>query len=262
MSLRRIAERILEDRTRRRTLPSGVGGLPIVVSSAGGLGLLLKPMGKVDPALFATARALVRPGDTVWDIGANCGLFAFAAAGLAGNGGQVVAFEPDVTLVSLLRRSQQMQPPRAAKVMIVPCGVAGATGIRSFAIARRARASNALAEYDHSRQGGARELQTILCLGADACLEMLPPPRVVKIDIEGAEVEMLNGAERLLGAVRPVLAVEVGPDNVAELTSILAAHRYALFDGPAGLASGEEIGAAVWNTIGVPREFVQRYQKP
>jgi FkbM family methyltransferase len=262
MPLRNFAERILRDRTRRRTLPQSVGGLPVLVSSAGGLALLLKPMEQVDPELFATARALVRPGDTVWDMGANCGLFTFAAAGIAATGGQVIAFEPDTSLVALLRRSQQMQPGRAAAVSIVPCGVAGVTGLRSFAVAARARASNALAEYGRSQQGGARELQTIMCLGADACLEMLPRPDVLKIDIEGAEVELLEGATRLLGTARPVIAVEVGPANVGQVTAIFARYGYMLFDGPAGLASGRQIGTAVWNTIGVPQEKASNFLRP
>ena len=86
--VRQIAERVLRDRTRLRRLPSDFGSLPIIVSSAGGLGQMLRPLAEVDPDLFATAKALVRAGNTVWDIGANVGLFTVAAAACAGGGGQ------------------------------------------------------------------------------------------------------------------------------------------------------------------------------
>ena len=258
-ALRAAAERLMRDRTRRRILPSGVGGLPIIVSSAGGIGVLFKPMTEVDPELFATVQALVRPGHTVWDIGANVGLFSFAAAGLAGPEGQVCSFEPDTSLVALLRKSQRLQPDRAAKITIVPCGVAGATGIRSFSIASRARASNALTDYGNSQMGGVRETQTIVCLSADALLDMLPHPQVVKIDVEGAEVELLKGASKLLGIARPSLAIEVGPANCSDVTTILNANSYAMFDGPSGLQSKLEVQQAVWNTIAIPRELIGRF---
>jgi FkbM family methyltransferase len=246
-ALRTVAERLLRDRTRRRMLP-------IIVSSAGGMGILFKPMTAVDPELFATVRALVKPGHTVWDIGANVGLFTFAAAGIAGAAGKVFSFEPDTSLVALLRQSRGLQPERAANVTIVPCGVAGATGIRSFSIASRARASNALSDYGNSQMGGVRETQTIVCFSADALLDNIAAPDVVKIDVEGAEVELLCSASKLLGSVRPSLAVEVGPDNASAVTSILNEHGYTLFAGPDGYLNRTPIRDATWNTIAIPSE--------
>lgn len=252
--LRTVAERLLRDRTRRRLLPGDAGGLPIIVSSAGGMGILFKPMTAVDPELFETVRALVRPGDTVWDIGANVGLFTFAAAGIAGAAGKVFSFEPDTSLVALLRKSRSLQPERAANITIVPCGVAGATGIRSFSIASRARASNALSDYGNSQMGGVRETQTIVCFSADALLESLPAPHVVKIDVEGAEVELLKSASKLLGSARPSLAIEVGPDNARAVTQILNEHAYTLFDGPSGYRDRKPVQDAAWNTIAIANE--------
>jgi FkbM family methyltransferase len=51
------------------------------------------------------AAETVGPGNTVWDIGANLGLFGFAAAVAAGPSGRVLAVEPDTALAGLLRRS-------------------------------------------------------------------------------------------------------------------------------------------------------------
>ena len=109
--LRRLTERITRDWTLRRQLPQDFGGVPILVTPSAGLRYLARSMNDVDPVLMNLVKEFVRPGSVVWDIGANVGLFTFAAASLAGPGGQVMAMEPDAWLVQLLRRSAKLQPP-------------------------------------------------------------------------------------------------------------------------------------------------------
>ena len=88
-------------------------------------------MATADPPLLRNVQELVRPGDVVWDIGANIGLFTFAAAALAGVGGKVVAFEPEVWLVQVLRRSSRLQAPDSAPVTIIPAAVASQVAFTS-----------------------------------------------------------------------------------------------------------------------------------
>ena len=83
--LRRIAEVLLGRITVRRRLPEAVGGGVVIANpKMAGLRYLLRPSKKLDEALFRIVRVLVKPGDVVWDIGANVGLFAASAAGLSG----------------------------------------------------------------------------------------------------------------------------------------------------------------------------------
>src|ERR1019366_8153086 len=74
-------------------------------ASEGGLKYLRPRLGGINPILLGLVEEVVSPGDVIWDIGANLGLFTFAAAVAAGGNGHVLAIEPDALLVGMLRRS-------------------------------------------------------------------------------------------------------------------------------------------------------------
>lgn len=251
---------MVEQATRRlsyqRRLPAEFGGVPLVVSPSAGLRYLLKPMSAVDPALLRNVQELVRAGDVVWDIGANIGLFAFAATARAGRGGAVVAFEPDTWLVQLLRRSARLQNGAGAPVTIVPAAVAAEVDLRRFLIASRSRASNSLSGYGHSQQGDTAEEHIVPTFNLDWLLAKFPAPNVLKCDVEGAEVEVFAGQARLLDEVRPVIVCEVGRESSPRMTQIFHAGRYRLYDGQGSLRNAAPVPEAVWNTIAIPEERV------
>ena len=105
---RHLLERVSRNVVLRRELPAGVGNGRIFVSPDASLKFWRHDLNKTDPLLFNWAKEFVRPNDVIWDIGANVGLFAFAAANLAGPGGHVVAIEADIWLVhkAFVRRQQ------------------------------------------------------------------------------------------------------------------------------------------------------------
>lgn len=253
-SIRSLIEKASRSLSFRRKLPKEFSSVPIVVSPSAGLKYLFKPMSKVDPTLFRCVREIVRPGDVVWDIGANIGLFAFAAASISGSTGSVVAFEPDVWLVQLLRRSQTLQPPSSARIMVVPIAVASQVALRQFEIAVRSRASNALAGYGHSQTGGVAEVQMVPAFNLDWLLSGLPEPAVIKCDVEDAELEVFRDQVKIFSEIRPIVLCEVGEQSSAEITHLLLEHDYALFDGEISLIGASEIPRATWNTVAVPRE--------
>lgn len=98
------------DRTFGRRLPAHLGGLKFFPSTEGGLKLLRRDLAKADQTLTRFAMRHVRPDQTVWDVGANVGLFTFIAAGLAGPAGRILAVEADAWLVGNLRRSARANP--------------------------------------------------------------------------------------------------------------------------------------------------------
>lgn len=251
--LRNLAERWSRGRIVRRRLPAEHGGHALFVSPDAALRLWRRDLGAMDPLLLRLAAELTRPGDTVWDIGANVGLFAFAAAFAAGRAGRVVAVEADDWLAALVRRSAASAGSAYAPVDVLAAAVADRAGVLDLHIASRGRAGNHLGLVAGSTQtGGSREARKVPAVTLDGLLDAFPPPRVLKIDVEGAEALCLRGAGRLLAEVRPVLLCEVAEENAAEVGARLRDHRYALHDAAAPPGSRPFLQAPVWSTLAVP----------
>jgi FkbM family methyltransferase len=249
--LRSFLEKATRSSSFRRALPTHLGGTSIYVSGSAGLKYLFRPMEFVDPALCELAQEFVARDHVVWDVGANIGLFSFASAHLAGQGGKVFAFEPDVWLVQLLRRSVSIQPSSSASVQVVPAAVAGSCDMRTFNIAVRSRATNSLAGYGHGQTGGIAEQQTVMTVSLDWLAERLPLPDVIKIDVEGAELEVLSGALGLLRKKSPVILCEVCSERSQEVTELLKGAGYCIYDGEALPAKRQEVAAAPWSTVAI-----------
>lgn len=229
---RRAAERISRGIVIKRHLPARFGRQPVFVSPDAML-KLWKPrsLDQAGHELFAWAAEFVVPGDVVWDIGANVGLFSFAAAAQAGPQGHVIAIEPDSWLVGLLRRSAGEHIAHRARVDVIPLAVAERFGIERFSVAQRGRASNFLADHVGSSQsGGSRRIDLVPAAPLDWLVLSLPPPTVLKIDVEGSEVDVLRGGEKLLKEKPPLILIEVSETNAAAVESILVRHGYALYD--------------------------------
>jgi FkbM family methyltransferase len=229
--LRRLLERVARESVLRRSLPAEFHGRTIYLSADARLAYLFRSVGGAERRLLEWARELVGPGDSVWDVGANCGVFALAAAVRAGRTGSVVAIEPDPFLAALIRRSADRLGAPDARLEVVEVAVAEKPGRAGLHVARRGRASNWLTGSSPSSQaGGSRTRVEVELATLDGLLEHREPPTLVKIDIEGSEARALGGADRLLGEIRPILLMEVSARCREEVAKRLKSNGYQLFD--------------------------------
>jgi FkbM family methyltransferase len=207
---------------------------------------------KFATGLLMNATETVKPGNVVWDVGANMGLFSFASAGLAGPSGRVYAFEPDTTLVRLLRKSALLNPA-VAPVEVIPCAVYDSVSLLRFNIAQRARASNFLDGFGYSQTGGVREAQTVPSVSLDWTAERIPPPDVLKIDVEGAELGVFRGGVKMLEAKRPIVLFEsfVGASQ-DEITQLLHRLGYTLYNCDLPVADRVPLKKAAVSTLAIP----------
>ena len=139
---------------------------------------------------------LVRPGQVVWDVGANVGFYTLLASRLVGPTGQVVAIEPLPANVTLLRRHIQINFLR--NVAVVEAAVADRLGEGSF----KAGENSSTGSLSDQQDGFRVRLVTLDSLIAD---NALPLPNLIKMDIEGGEVTAILGASKLLSSQRPIL---------------------------------------------------------
>lgn len=250
IGLRHLSEQFSHRYVARRHLPPPFKPIPFYVSSEGGLKYLRRSVAHVDRELLALVAEFVQRDSVVWDIGANVGLFSFAAAAASGPKGQVIAVEPDSWLVDLLRRSSALDGDRAP-VVVVPVAVSDQSGFATFHIASRSRATNYLDGYGSPDSGGSRDRQVVPTIDIDSLGRHFPWPDILKIDVEGAELLALTGAKDAL-AHRPVLICEVTKANSAEVTALLHAAGYRLFDGLCPAAARGEVDMATFQTLAQP----------
>lgn len=250
---RRLLERAVRGTVLRRTLPAGFRSQPLYVSPDARLAYLFRSLGGAERRLLEWANELVGPGEVVWDVGANCGVFGIAAAVRAGSTGSVVAVEPDPFLADLLARSRDALGARDAGFDVVRAAVAERSGTSSLHVSARGRAASWLDGSRPSTQtGGSRGRQSVEVVTLDELLRSRRPPTLVKIDVEGSEARVLTGAERLLGEVRPTLLVEVSSAVAGTVGRILEANRYQLFDARMNPADRTRLDLPAPDTLAIP----------
>nr|WP_148590313.1 FkbM family methyltransferase [Aquisphaera giovannonii] len=191
-------------------------------------------LGRFEPYSVSVFRAAIRPGDVVVDVGANIGFFTTLFARLAGPGGRVVAFEPDPDNLRLLR-GNVASLTGAAEVTLIEAAVGAERGTASFSFDRATGATGhlgATATMGGTLYGdGTPQVKETPVETVDAVADRLGVrPAVIKLDIEGGELDALRGARSTLVAHRPVVVSELGGEGGREVLSLLESAGYRLWN--------------------------------
>lgn len=152
------------------------------------------------PGKAACLPQLIKRGAVVWDIGAHCGYTALVESAAVGDSGKVFAFEPNPRNRRLLELHLRWN--RATNTTVFPYAMSGADGEMSFGWDESQRASSIASHLGGSGwKVPVRHIDGLIASGA------LPAPDFLKIDVEGAEVDLLRGATKLLSSDRPLAIV-------------------------------------------------------
>jgi FkbM family methyltransferase len=174
-------------------------------------------------------------GDVVLDIGSNIGIFATMMGAKVGRAGRVFAFEPSPKIAADLRRVLALN--ELSQVTVVEAAASNRSGEATFCEIQEAdvrRESSHLS--DPLLDSASRELKqhaTVVktLVIDDFVAEHALRPVLMKIDVEGAEFLVLEGAEKTIGACKPKLVIEIHPNSEgvfdhARLTAYLKRFGY------------------------------------
>lgn len=152
-----------------------------------------------------TVQAQLKSGDTFLDIGANFGLHTLHAAKRVGSQGSVFAFEPVPKNLRLLQRNVTLTNVQA-QTQIVPAAVSNQPEpTLEFYVPGDEVAVTASLQSTQNTQ----KIQVKNVRLDDFWVSINQPIHLIKIDVEGAELDVLRGAKTVLQTWHPILLIEV-----------------------------------------------------
>jgi FkbM family methyltransferase len=158
---------------------------------------------------YQVMTSLLPPGGTFVDVGANFGTFSLLASRLAGASGHVIAIEPQARLSSMIRKSAELSGVTNCEVMQVACG-------------REKSTLELLVPSDDSGRAGFYSGFSGRMKHATEKVDVIPLDSLdlenvsmIKIDVEGSEMDVLDGAVATLQRRKPALMIELNPWSAA-----------------------------------------------
>jgi FkbM family methyltransferase len=201
-------------------------------------------LGNFKAELQAFMASNLKTGNVFLDVGANVGFFSLLAARLVGPTGKVFSFEPLAENVSRLK--ENIRRNQFLNIEVIPHALGVRNEERTFQVSERptwgkleSTDSQLPDKYLFDTKVTVRRLDDLLADG------VLQPPHFVKIDVEGAEIEVIEGARETLLKHRPVLMIEMHGTARPLLSTFTTIGYYAL-----PLESRfDNVSQAYWNAM-------------
>ncbi len=199
-----------------------------------GIDLTIYLLGAFERPTLRALESLVEPGATVLDVGANVGAHTLHLARLVGEKGRVIAFEPTDFAIAKLRANLRANPHLESRVDVQ----------QVFLVAREDGAMvktlgsswpvDGTTPDDVQMGSRAMGVSGAASSTVDAVMAAASEPdvRLIKMDVDGHELEVLEGAQSLLRRRRPIIVMELAPyvfrppEGFDEMVNLLARAGY------------------------------------
>ncbi len=152
-------------------------------------------------------RRILRPGMTIFDIGGNIGYYPLMELSLLAGSGKMVVIEPSPDNVVLLRRNLALNG--YTEVPVLPAAASDTTGSRSFYLSSQSNLGtfHPIGSGSETLTGSTVQVDTVT---VPELAERFGAPDLIRMDVEGHEVEVLNGMLEAIkkGAMAPLVIFE------------------------------------------------------
>jgi FkbM family methyltransferase len=157
--------------------------------------------GAYDRGVLGACQKLLRRGETAIDIGANVGLVSLELCARFGGSVRVVSFEPQPHLAKHLAVSAKLND---FDIRVFACLVGDQDGEQALFVPAHSIHASVISRTRRAK----RMVRPVTRLDGLVSGGMIDPPAMIKIDVEGAEMAVLNGARGLLRDHQPSLVFE------------------------------------------------------
>jgi len=184
-------------------------------------GLIVR--GTLEPPVQEALRRLLAPGAVFYDVGANIGFFTILGARLVGPEGRVVAFEPVPACARAVARNIELNAFAHAEIREQAVGAR--SGSARLLVVGEASWSHLASTGRHADVRDEIDAEVVSIdelVGAGS----IPPPDVLKIDTEGAELQAIEGMRATIERHRPAIVCELHDTN-AEFCALMDELGYA-----------------------------------
>lgn len=209
-------------------------------------------LGTFELALQKILSSYLQPGMVFYDAGANVGFLSMLAARLVGTDGSVHCFEPLPKNVEQIRHNTALNDFQGI-VMVHSVALGQTDSTASFRVSEQPT----FGALSDSPMRVDKQIDTIEVsvrrLDSLFGQEQFRPPDLIKVDVEGSEVDFLAGSHGVIGRFRPLLALELHGTNQG-VASWLRQLSYA-----ADVVGGGTLEEAPWAAlvIATPKEQVK-----
>lgn len=185
--------------------------------------------GEYEPWDLLRLSRWVHPGAVVLDVGANFGYYSIRLASAMQGNGQIFAFEPCKTTFSRLRTNIALNHLESV-IHAIPCGLSEKAGV---AYLDQTDGNSGAATLSVQAKGDAIELDTLdhFCHANE-----IRRIDVIKVDVEGSELRVIEGGREMLSHHQPIIMIEFNSSalegagtSIGQLEDLLQALGYRLF---------------------------------
>jgi FkbM family methyltransferase len=172
-------------------------------------------LGSFEPSTIRAYRRMIHPGDVVLDIGANVGAHALHFAKLVGATGKVIAFEPTQYAFGKLKNNAQLNPELESRIKALQVMLLASENrevVPEVCSSWPLKPGDEDTVHEH-HQGKAMSTSGARAATLDVLVKELELKKVsfIKLDVDGFEWEVLQGARETLSKFRPTVLMEFAP---------------------------------------------------